>query len=209
MEHPPKARFTPEQLIESTVYTKKIWEALKAQHVQVRYKHDTWIGYSNKKQKLIQLGLAPLPPDVKQQTGLESLDALNERKYLLSHEIIHHVLWDVFDDQDAFAEVKNLLTTAKAIRQGTGVGLSRLGSLGFYHDSSHGGAFIEDVVELLNMYSIDPNLLAQYLEWLTKSDIETLRAKGLFKITNEQVRKYIYKNIEITIGDYLEKYQQT
>ena len=195
---------TPEQLLESTKVTKLVWEANKRNGVQVTWKDDTWTGYS-KRDGTLEIGTQPVPEEIKKAWGISSFSDERARTYILSHENMHHVLWAAFNDPDEFPEIRKLLNSLSRLREATGTGLSRLGNMSLYNSEGSNTAHEEDVVELMNMYGIDPQNQKDYLEWLITADKEVLGGQKLFKLGSQQMADAFFAQVSMTIAKFLKK----
>ena len=200
-ENPP----TPEQLLESTKVTKLVWEANKRNGVEVLWKNDTWTGYS-KKDGTLEIGTQPVPEEIKKAWGISSFSDERARTYILSHENMHHVLWTTFDDPEEFPEIRKLLNSFSRLREATGTGLSRLGNMKLYDTEGSNTAHEEDVVELMNMYGIDPQNLKDYLKWLITTSKEVLDGQKLFKISSQEIADAFFSQVSMTIAKFLKKH---
>lgn len=194
-------KLPPEKLVEGTVYTKDIWKINKAKGVQFVYKDGEWTGYSHR-DGIITLGSSPVPTEFKQNFNLaKDVPDIEVKKYMFSHENMHHVLFD-----SEKSEIKNImlefLTRVNQIRQTTGDGLSRLGSISFYKEKNT--SHEEDVVEMLNLYSQNPKKLESYLEYLVNANPNDLRVNGQSRI-GKQTAKLIFDYTEKLITSFLDR----
>ena len=195
---------TPEQLLEGTKVTKLVWEANKKNGVNVTWKNDTWVGYS-KKDGTIEMGTQPVPEEIKDAWGMSNLPDESVKTYILSHENMHHVLWATFDDEEEFPEIRKLLNSLSVLRNNTDTGMSRLGSMKLYDAEGRNTAHEEDVVELMNMYGIDPQNLKDYLNWLVTSDKQLLNQQRLFKLDSQETADAFLSQVSTTIEKFLKK----
>jgi hypothetical protein len=193
---------TPEQLLQNTVVTKLVYEANKKSGVAMSWNPNTWTGYSTK-EGLLQIGIQPVPQEVKNQWGITTLSDIETKRYIFSHENMHHVLWAVFEDENEFPEVRKLLNSFFTVRTRTSKGFSRLGNMELYNASNRNTAHEEDLVELMNIYCLNPDNLRKYLDWLVTTDKDILDEQDLFKISSQEVANIIFKQISLTVAKFL------
>lgn len=193
---------TPESVLESTKVSKLVWEANKKNGVRVEWKPDQWHGYS-RRNGVIEVGMQPVPENIKKLWGISSFSDEFARAYILSHESMHHVLWNTFDDPENFPEVRKLLNSLATLRQNTQLGLSRLGNMKIYDAEGSNTMHEEDCVELMNMYGIGPQVLREYLDWLTNTDEQILREQKLYKLPSRQAADAFFYQVSITIAKFL------
>ncbi len=205
MENINKERLpTLDELTSDTVFTKDIWEINKRKGVTFEYKSNTWIGHASDT-KTISLGKEIVPDEFKRNFNLsKDVPDTEVKKYMFSHENMHHILFDLKDLDNQSEEKKlasSFINMLKQIRDTSGVGISRLGSLDFYKARNTGHE--EDMVELLNLYSLNPNKLEVYLNYLIETDNQILKDSGLAKISintglmfSNNVKNIITKFIE-------------
>lgn len=196
---------TPEKLLELSKVSKLIWEANKKDGIHIVWRTDIWHGYSNKTTKTIEIGKRPVPNAIKQAWGISNLSDEAARTYVFSHENMHFILWEAFDNQEEFPEMKNLLNTISNIRKHTNLGLSRLGNMNIYDIENRNTAHEEDCVELMNIYGINPENLKNYLTWLTNTDIEILKEQALFKLPSQEIADIVFKQVSMTVAKFLQK----
>ena len=203
-------KIPPEKLVEGMKYTGDVWKINKAKGVKFNYVDGTWIGYSHsdEKGKGIVLGSGPTPEDFKKSLNLPpNMPELEVKRYVFSHENMHHVLFEIEEHTKENTEFINFV---KKIRVEKKRGLSRLGSHPFYEYKEGDEVrrdFQEDIVELLNMYAQNPQMLEDYLKYLNTSNPlaeNNIKSNGQV-IIGDTTEKYIYKNIERIVVEFLEK----
>ena len=196
---------TPEKLLESTKVTRLVWEANKINGVRLTWNNNTWAGYS-RKDGTLEIGTQPVPEEIKGSWGILGLSDEKAMTYILSHENMHHVLWTAFDNPEEFPEIRSLLNSCVRLRGATGFGLSRLGNMKLYDTGGRNTAHEEDVVELMNMYGINPQNLRDYLSWLTTTKKEILDNNKLFKINSQEIADIFFTQISITVAKFLKRF---
>jgi hypothetical protein len=193
-------RLSPEQLAEGMVYTKDIWDINKRKGVRFSYDPNEWTSYSNADGRLI-LGGKPVPVSMKPYFNLgENTSDADIKKYIFSHENMHHVVFDT-DKSGKRGTMINLLDLAFKFRKTLNVGLSRLGSFSFYKGKTE---HEEDIVEMLNLYAQNPQKLKDYLQYLVTTETSNLGKYNQIKLSQE-VADHIYVQIEELILDFIER----
>ncbi len=177
----------------------KIYDKLKNSGAVVNLDPNGWVSVTNNTNRVISLGIKPIPKQVKEDWGIGNLDFLTEKSYILSHEGNHLVLWDTFQDKVKFPETVELLTLFSQIRK-SGKGISKLGSYDFYKGT--GTQHEEDLVEMLNLYSLNPDFLKGHLMYLSNLPDDDSSKFKLLKIP-EIVRDHIFSKIETINKKYL------
>ncbi len=195
---------TPEQLLESTKVTKLVWEANKKNGVEISWKDNTWVGYS-KKDGTLEMGMQPVPEEIKKSWGISNFSDEEAKVYILSHENMHHVAWTAFDNPEEFPEIRQLLNSLSRLREHTGMGVSRLGNMKLYGPEGSNTAHEEDVIELMNMYGINPKNLKDYLTWLTTTDKHILDEQKLFKLNSPEISEAFFSQVSMTVAKFLKK----
>ena len=153
----------------------------------------------------MEIGTLPVPEEIKKSWGISNFSDKETKTYIFSHENMHHVLWSVFDDPEEFPEIRKLLNSLSRLRGAMGIGLSRLGNMKLYDTEGRNTAHEEDVVELMNMYGINPQILKDYLSWLVTADKEVLDEQRLFKLNSQEIADAFFTQISMTIAKFLKK----
>lgn len=209
-EHP---EYYKRQLLEvlgqKTVHTTKAWDLYKGKGVftddSIVLDTNTWISDTRMvggEKKIIRLGTQALPAELRSKLLFEDtrFQGEDEIVYRLSHEIGHEVGFDAASKDEGM----NRLYSAIAQLREKGKGLSSLGNLDFY---AHGGAntqATEDLVELVNMYMIDPEYLERYMHFLSAPSYQTERNRlGLYTFPDARVGKSMLRTIEKGVSSVL------
>lgn len=150
-----------------------------------------------KDQTTITLGAVPWSAELKNRTLFEdsSFDYQKEKSHILSHEITH-ILFYNSQDEPLHRFFSNAVIKS---RREKGIGFTGLGSLDFYKNKTGGGPDVqgmEDMVELINMYLVDPNYLRRYLDFLTDSRSLQARADLLLVTLGAGSHENIFRIIE-------------
>ncbi len=162
-------RFLLEHLKSDTKLTGAVWDRYAAQGAfddrTIVLRSNTWMSEMRRRpgtEKFsITLGTKPFTAAEREYFLFET--ELDDKTYLLSHEISHLFAANAAEEAD---KVSKLYQTVTAMRRG-GRGLSALGSLNFYKTIGPEEQAKEDMVELFNMHLIDPDYLTRYLKFLS------------------------------------------
>lgn len=201
MEQP--ERFKAELLLgleRQTKLGKKAWDLLVQRNVlddrSIDLNPNDWIGHYTLDQRRpvkgrIGLGIHEIPEQTAAQLIFLDHQFKGDRSilYRFSHEISHAIGPDAAQRNQSF---KHLFKTALAIRE-HGKGLSALGNI--YREAGHTQQASEDLVELINMYLIDPDYFNDYLDYLSESENQERDDLGLIAIKSERVRDLISKSV--------------
>lgn len=199
------------QLRQTTTYSGKAWDLLKDRGTidenSLFLNPGTWISETridrqNPIRKTITLGTADLPPDLRERLIFEDtrFKGDNEIVYRLSHEVGHEVGSAAISIS---TKASNLFETIIKMRA-NGHAIASLGSLDFYRQMGSNVQATEDVVELINMYMIDPTYLDRYLKFLNDPKFQGHRQRlGLYTIPNEHVARTILKGVADGVAKFL------
>jgi hypothetical protein len=199
----PEGGYTPQELLRGTTYSSKVWNVNRRKGVTVVMKEGQWHGYTAKGGR-IEVGANPVPDAMKEFFGFDkNVPDRLIKQYILSHENMHHILFDIIDHPTKYPGFQNVLTVTHALRRGSGVGLSMLGGHPMYGAHESNTAHEEDLVELLNRYCIKPEILKAHLQYLVDTDERVLTRKGLTKL-QQPVADLLYKKVALIVEQFLE-----
>lgn len=190
-----------------TVHTEAAWLALCERgncHLdRLIIDPSTWVSQSTG-DKII-LGAAPTPAQWKANTMFEEHRFQGEREkiYTFSHELSHKLLGAI----NSSPQLNRLLHTFMQMRSQTGKGLSGMGSQEFYLNREQqlgtpDGQVraSEDLVELVNVYLLDPEYLRRFFTFLSDPAFKVERERlKLTTLDSEEVKDYIYQQIQHTV----------
>lgn len=190
------------ELLQGTRLSSTIWEINHRNGVDLVMKDGQWHGYTSKNGN-IELGTQEVPNTAKTFFGFDKgvPDKL-VKQYMLSHENMHHILFDIKDRAETYPGFQNLLNVARSARWHKNVGLSKLGGHPLYGSNQRDTAHEEDIVELLNRYCINPNILKAHLQFLVDANQETLDKQGLLKI-NQQAADLLFMKVAEIVEQFL------
>src|SRR3989344_4056485 len=125
----------------------------------------------------ITIGAVPWSEDLKRRAIFEDeqFNYQKEKRYIFSHELAH-VFFANSQQGGALHRFYNNVII-KSRREGD-KGFTGLGGLEFYKNKKNGGPdtqALEDVVELINMYLVDPDYLNRYLSYLSDDKYQQSR----------------------------------
>ncbi len=161
---------------------------------------DTRVEPNNK--KIIRLGTQSLSVDMRKRLIFEDsrFQGDGEMVYRLSHEIGHEVGFDAASNHDGMNKLFSLIAKLR----GQGGGMSSLGNLDFYARAGANIQATEDLVELVNMYMIDPEYLERYLHFLSNPSYQSERDRlGLYSLTDTRIGSFMLKTIEGGVSSVL------
>ncbi len=191
-------------LLEGTKLTPLVWKANKKNNVKLLLNNDSWQWYANMDGRIV-VWKKEVPEDIKDKWGLDkNTPDVVVKQYIFSHENNHHVLFYMFNNQHFFPSFAKLYNKLKTIREVTGKWLSQLWNMKDYTSHIRQTAHEEDLVELFNMYCINPDNLKKYLEFLVKWNSELIVQKNLYQI-DQNFADRIYSTISECIAIFLEK----
>lgn len=152
----------------------KIWNALeqrgRTRAAKISLDPNQWISRSVATTGVIELGIAPMPAHDRSDLLFEDLNFQGDREivYRFMHELghlMHPKLWGLFQYTDTCKHPDSIRFVNMVMQmRRAGKGLSALGSQSFYQHTDQQA--VEDVVELMTMYAIDPDYLKRYLLFL-------------------------------------------
>lgn len=157
-----------------------------------------------KDQTTITLGAVPWSADFKRSILFEdaSFDYQKEKTHILSHEITH-ILFYNSQDEPLHRFFSNAVIKP---RREKGTGFTGLGSLEYYKNRRDGGPDtqgLEDMVELINMYLVDPNYLSRYLSFLADDKHKQVRSDLSLISLGSGSQENIFRIIENFVQDEL------
>ncbi len=183
--------------------TPLVWNANKNNWVKIRLQN-WWVSKSDFDKKIIYLWTGKAPPEIKQILNFESevpKDFIDEfvKKYIFSHENAHFIAWYLIDNLDRFTNFWELCKFVENLRK-TWKAISRLWNIDFYSDPKKKKE--EDIVELINMYCINPKLLKSYLDSLVNWEDEFLEKDNLKRL-DSRTANYIFEIISDSVSRFL------
>ncbi|MBI2989663.1 MAG: hypothetical protein HYY51_00540 [Candidatus Magasanikbacteria bacterium] len=152
-------------------HSKKVWEYLVSSGTfdfgSIQLDPDSFVSYSRSSERVIQLGAAPIPAELKGQILFDdaAFGREEEALYRFSHEVSHPFAAELATKDQ---RVDNIYRTAYTARNhGSGRGFSGLGSLDFYKSRGPEVQAKEDATELVNMYLWNEDYFDRFLIFLS------------------------------------------
>ena len=133
-----------------------------------------WLSRSGEGRR-ISLGVAPLPSEERERLLFEdrTFSYPKEVSYRLGHELTHKLSGNLYTNHTSYG---NLYKTVEGLRsQADNKGFSSLGSLPHYQRQGPDIQAKEDMIELANMYLLDPKYLQRFLGFLASPDFAEQR----------------------------------
>ncbi len=199
----------------TTQWSGKVWRTLEEQGVVSRnslsLRPDTWVSNTRetsepdgRKTRLIELGIAPIPSELAAKILFlyERFEGNAGLTYRFSHEIHHAVASGAASSPTpAFANLHNIAHDIRA--KSPESGLSALGSLPFYKEKGVVTQTTEDVVEMLNMFSIGEQYFQNYLDFLANPTQESLRTNAHLSHIDTPTRNTLEQSVREVISSLL------
>lgn len=196
------------QLHGQTKFSGKAWDVLENRGIldgqSISLDSNSWVSetridVAKPNRRTIRLGVQDLSDEKREQLLFldEQFKGDKGLVYRLSHEI-NHTVASIATERSSEAE--KLYTIAIKMRE-NGHALSALGSLDFYQGVETQA--VEDVVELFNMYTINPDYLKKYLEFLTDPQYQAHRQEsGLYTIPSKVVADNLFNKVEAGVSSF-------
>lgn len=194
-----------------TKFGGEVWEKIKVLGIMreedIEIDEGGWIGETkvnpdDEKRRNIRLGVQEIPSALGEHVifCFDQLTVEERLMYRLSHEVCHVICPRISDVQPAFARLFSMI---ELMRQ-HGQAMSVLGSLEIYRNAGTVVQATEDVVELTNMYIIDPEYLQLYLGFLSDPNNTKYRSVlGLHTLQDKKVAEVIFSTIERGVAAFL------
>lgn len=200
IEHPDNIVKAILHLFERSEISLKVREWVQKDGIELYRGKNTSHGYSTK--WAIVLWEKKIDANFK-SLFLMKLTDWEAKAYELIHEMSHQIVFFMRENGNLFWWFEKLHTTMKQIRETHKVWLSKLWSDEFYQDRTAASRAGEDLAELIAKYIVNPQMLRNYLKYLSETESEQLAKRWLKRIPKE-VGDVIYKQIEWFVEKYLE-----
>jgi hypothetical protein len=203
-----------DSLHDETAVTGLVWDALvrrgQTDPKKLSLDKNGWVSESHATAGTIRIGARSMGDQLRKEVIFEDNCFSGELVYLYrtSHEISHLVhpkIFGLFNYKGVTKHTKSIdfMNTLLHMRK-AGIGMSALGNLDFYKASGPDVQAVEDHVELMNMFSIDPAYLERYLAFLADPRHESYRKQQKLITLDKGTVKHTFENIKESLEFFLD-----